>query len=375
MRKVLFIIHRMYGGGAQKAAASIINGLDSNLYDKTVYIFDNAHSQYTLDARVIDGQTPNTANAFMKAVLFFRRYSAIAKLKKNADVAVSFLGSPNLLNVLTRRQGCKTVLSVRNYLSGSTNKEARLYRWAAKHLYNKADVVVGVSRRVSEDLMTNYGLYMDQVVTINNFVKAPKNEGAAAPIDRPYILCAGRLHRHKGFDFAIRAFAKMHRQGRVLVIMGDGALMPELKALAQRLGVGDAVIFPGYVKNPYPYYTHAEGFLLSSIIEGFPNVVVEAMASGLPILATDCISGPREIMAYEGGTVTRLVETAYGLLTPVVAYDAEDEAQEAQIKEMTRGLERLITPEVNHRYRKKALERAAYYSEARIMGLWKKLLG
>jgi len=124
----------------------------------------------------------------------------------------------------------------------------------------------------------------------------------------PVILGIGRLEAQKDFATLLRAFAQVRsRQDCRLIILGEGSLRYELEALARKLGVAEHVDLPGFVNNPYAYLVRASVFVLSSTHEGMPNALIEALALGVPVVATNCRSGPAEIL--EGGR--------WGRLTPV----------------------------------------------------------
>jgi glycosyltransferase involved in cell wall biosynthesis len=119
---------------------------------------------------------------------------------------------------------------------------------------------------------------------------------------------AGRLEKQKDFETLIRAFSHVRKDATVrLVILGRGSRKEKLRALADDLGVGDDVLLPGFVDNPFKYMARAGVFALSSQFEGLPGVLIQAMATGCPVVSTDCPSGPREI----------LDEGRYGPLVPV----------------------------------------------------------
>lgn len=185
-----------------------------------------------------------------------------------------------------------------------------LSRW----LYRGADRVVGVSRGVSNDLELGLGLARGSVETIYNPVigacfeteAAAQAEGLAEPgQDEKLIVTVGRLVPQKDLATLLRAFAavRAHLPAR-LAVVGDGYQRAGLEALARSLGVADKVQFVGYVGNPYPHMKRADLFVLSSMMEGFGNVLVEAMAAGTPIVSTRT-HGPVEIL--EDGRWGRLV--------------------------------------------------------------------
>jgi len=137
---------------------------------------------------------------------------------------------------------------------------------------------------------------------------------AAAPLDHPWfvpgspavILSAGRLTAQKDYPTLLRAFARLTagREAR-LIVLGEGEARGSLEALARDLGVADQIFFASFVENPFAYMARADLFVLSSAWEGHPNVIVEAMACGTPVVSTDCPSGPAEIL--DNGKYGRLV--------------------------------------------------------------------
>jgi glycosyltransferase involved in cell wall biosynthesis len=161
------------------------------------------------------------------------------------------------------------------------------------------------------------GIPRSHIQVIYNPIVTPDLQAKAkAPLEHPWfrsgeppvILAAGRLTAQKDYSMLIRAFARV-RQVRParLMILGEGEDRPILEELARQLGVEQDVSLPGFVMNPYPYMAHAALFVLSSRWEGLPTVLVEALYCGAPLIATDCPSGPREILR----------DGQYGQLVPV----------------------------------------------------------
>ena len=181
--------------------------------------------------------------------------------------------------------------------------------------YRSVDAIVAVSQGVADDIARTTGLPSARIRVICNPVVTAKMLGLAQepvahpwlrPDSPPVILAAGRLTKQKDFATLIRAFQRVRQsQPCRLLILGKGQLQSDLESLASALGVRDEVDFPGFVANPYAYMAKAALFALSSAWEGSPNVLTEALALGTPVVATDCPSGPREIL--QGGRYGRLV--------------------------------------------------------------------
>ena len=190
------------------------------------------------------------------------------------------------------------------------------------HAYAEAEALVAVSDGIAAEMAAFAGVPRDRVVTVYNPVAGPHlTRRAGEPIDHPWlrpgeppvILGVGMLKPQKDFATLIRAFAQLRasRAAR-LVILGDArgdakdiACKAELLALPGELGIAADVQFPGFVDNPQTWMARAACFVLSSRWEGLGNVLIEALACGCPVVATDCPSGPAEILA--GGAFGRLV--------------------------------------------------------------------
>ncbi|PWG64983.1 glycosyl transferase [Spiribacter halobius] len=207
-------------------------------------------------------------------------------------------------------------------LSAALAGQGALRRWLRqapmRRLYRDVDAIVAVSEGVAEDTRAITGLPAGRVLVVRNPVVTPELAmQAQAPVDHPWlqpgaevpvILGAGRLTRQKDFPTLIRAFATLrrHRPAR-LVILGEGGERGALERSIAELGLGDDVALPGHQKNPWAWMARASLFVLSSAWEGSPNVLTEAIACGTPVVATDCPSGPREL----------LEDGRYGHLVPV----------------------------------------------------------
>ncbi len=184
-------------------------------------------------------------------------------------------------------------------------------------IYPRADGIVAVSGGVAQDLAhithlpeTRFHVIANPVITprLESLAKEPTSHPWFSDHSTPIILGIGRLTRQKDFPTLLRAFSIVRKNFRCrLVILGEGGSREGLEALAAELGVSDDVSMPGFVANPYSYLRKAALFVLSSAWEGSPNVLTEALALGVPVVATDCPSGPREIL--QSGN--------YGLLVPV----------------------------------------------------------
>jgi glycosyltransferase involved in cell wall biosynthesis len=231
----------------------------------------------------------------------------------------------NIEAVLARRLAgvpTRLVISDRSHFSsGKPRKEWRQRNLVAamRRAYLQADAITAVSNGVADDIARSLGIARESIATLYNPTITPDFAARASqPIDHPWftdgappvLLAVGRMTFQKDFSTLLRAFARVRRDRPVrLVIIGEANQKQQarFRTEATALGVQEAVDLLGYLPNPLPYMARAAVLVLSSRYEGFPNVLLEAMACGTPVVSTACPSGPSEI----------LEDGAYGPLVPV----------------------------------------------------------
>jgi len=199
----------------------------------------------------------------------------------------------------------------------SRKLQEKIYPSLVWLLQRYANVFIAASNGVAGDLKRAAHIPAEKIrVVYNPIYRAEMEELMLPPVDHPWfgegqppiVLTAGRLVEQKDYPTLLRAFAGLRGQRPAhLVILGEGKLLPELKALAAALNIAEEVNFAGFDPNPYRYMARCSVFVLSSAWEGFSNVVAEALACGAQVVSTDCNSGPAEIL--ENGS--------YGQLVPV----------------------------------------------------------
>lgn len=181
--------------------------------------------------------------------------------------------------------------------------------------YQFADGVIAVSQGVADELVmmapklaTKVRVVPTPVISEDVIAQGQVNVDHPWFVhhDKPVVLSAGRLEPQKSFHTLIRAFAKLRkRRDARLIILGDGTQREHLRSEIRAHGIEEHVALPGFTKNPFAYMSRADAFALTSTFEGLPNVLVQAMAFGTPIVATDCRSGPSEVLC--NGRYGRLV--------------------------------------------------------------------
>lgn len=275
--------------------------------------------------RRIDLGAAHVATALPALVRYLRREQPIAMLTDKDRV--------NRVAILGRRlagSDIKLVVRLGTTVSVNLAERAVFDRWiqraSIRRLYPLADRVIVPSEDVAADLVAYTGLPPKQIQVVRSPIVTQRLTALARePLDHPWlqrgqppvILGVGELSYRKDFATLIRAFAEVRRRRRCrLVILGRGRRRETLLRLAADLGVADDVDLPGFAANPYAFMANADVFVLSSRWEGMPVALVEALACGTPVVATDCPSGPREVLC--GGDV--------GILVPVGDASAMAEA-------------------------------------------------
>ncbi len=241
-----------------------------------------------------------------------RRLAAVAR-ESGCGVVVSSITLSNIIAILAKLffdRHLKVVVNVHDVTSRILQHskleryERFLLRWLVRLLYPRADVIVAVAQGIKRDLIENFGLPAEKIVVIYNPIDVQNVcVQAAEPVLHPWfderreplLIAVGRLVKLKGFDILIRAVAQLSMKVN-LVIIGEGEERSALENLIVELGLTDRVALLGFQENPWKYMARADLFVLSSLTEGLPNVIGEAMALGLPVLATDCSPSVREYL-------------------------------------------------------------------------------
>ncbi len=304
MRVAVVISSLKRGGGAEKVAALIAAALPDKSTEAHLITFYDDDSEYPYDGARTCFAEHTDQSAAIKIIQRAHKIAALCRTEK-IDVVISFMEEANFPVLLSKWFGNKAaaIVSVRQDPLVYGLVYQTLMRW----LYPRAKWVVAVSLRMQSDLEKKFGL--KNVTTIYNPYDASKvAEQAKAEVPAAFretfkkkftFITIGRLSFQKGQWFLVRAFKEVvtkHPDARLLVV-GEGELRADLEALTASLGLTDVVHFIGNQTNVYPFLKASDCFVLPSLWEGFPNTMVEALAMDLPVISTDCPTGPREILA------------------------------------------------------------------------------
>jgi glycosyltransferase involved in cell wall biosynthesis len=306
----------MAQGGAERGALKLGEGLTRRGFEVDLVLAAAEGprlSEVSPDVKIVDLRARRVLSSLPGLVGYLRRARPLA--------LVSYLDHANVIALtacrLVRFPG-RTLVVEQNTLSEAAkhgkSRRDRLMPQIVRAVYPRADYVVGVSGGVVDDLTRFTSLPAEKLKVVFNPIVTPDLlERATEPVEHPWFadgskvfVAVGRLRPQKDFDTLIRAFSRVRatRLARLL-ILGEGPERPALEDLVRRLDIGEDVSLLGSVANPYAYLSRAVAFVLSSLWEGLPTVLIEALACGAPVIATDCPSGPREILA--GGRYGKLV--------------------------------------------------------------------
>jgi len=304
-KRVSILINSMSGGGAERIISIILPHLLKR-YEVFLVLTTEDDFAYNLPKSLeivyIAKQKPNS-KGFIKLlalpVLAFR-YAKFCK-KKHIDISLSFLYRPTYVDVLSKliSGNHKVVVNERSTPSkaySSNSLTSSVNKWLIKKLYPKADIIIANSFFAKKDLVQNFSIKEDRIKVIQNAIDIKNIEILSnepigdfdAVFEGVTYITLGRLTKDKNHKMLIQAFYDAKFTDARLLILGDGELKLELEKQIESLSLSESVKLLGFQKNPFAFMRYADCFVFASRFEGFPNVLLEAMACGLPVITTDC---------------------------------------------------------------------------------------
>ncbi|HID97542.1 MAG TPA: glycosyltransferase [Thermodesulfobacteriaceae bacterium] len=364
---LMLFIPAFTGGGAERVASNLLSFLEKH-FDIVLVLVENRRT-YPVPGNVrvealsgsLGGLTAHILRIplhILSLVRLVRRY--------RADVVLSILEQANIINIFASRIiPYKVVISQhieprRQY--GSKGVLGKIIFSASRILYRKAHHVISVSRGIKDVLLRDYCLRPDAVTVIYNpidgrFFSTYSADPPLFELPERFLLHVGRLRlAAKAQDVLLEAFRKVSKRhpGLALVLVGEGEDRRKIEDMVKEYDLERSVIFAGWQENVAALMNRAEIVVLPSRYEGFPMVLVEALAMGCPVVGADCPTGPREILG----------DDEYGLLVPVEDPDS-----------LAAAVERLLEDEsLRAHYSRRALERADDFDLEKIGNQYKRVL-
>jgi glycosyltransferase involved in cell wall biosynthesis len=352
-------------GGAERMVSYLLNDFKDD-YEIHLILFDNLIEFDLPENQIVEILDPNTKKRrnlvnISRIPLLARK---LAKYCNENDISLvfSFLNRPNFVSCLAKKFGikAKVLISERTHtLSWFPENDIRgkIARLFITNLYSLADAILPNSHGSKMGLINHYGVQSEfhvikNIVDIERIEKLKKEDCEEIFGGKFSFVMTSNFHEGKNHKMLLGAFAKLENPGIQLLLIGKGVLEEEIKRLAQELEIADKVYFLGQQSNPFKYLSRADCFVFSSDFEGFPNVLVEALACDLPVISTDCTTGPRELLAPDSDLTFALKDSieiaAHGVLFPV-----GDTARLAKAMEMI-----IANDELRQKFRSAAHNRA-----------------
>ena len=330
VKKIVFLINSLESGGAERVVSNLLN----NLVDKNdcYLILIHDYKFYNIDSRVKiitlnESKELSGITKLLRLPILAYKLSKIIK-KYEFDRIVSFLTRSNYINVLSNIFiKHKTIINERAMpsLQYQYGLNGKINRFLIKYLYPKSDLCLSNSYGNMMDLKNKFKVinldYIHNPFNIEMIEKMSKEE-IEIKKKRFTFVTVGRLDKGKNHKLIIDAIRDIDAD---LWIIGDGELKEEIEEYIRVQKLENKVYLLGKKENPFSYISKADCFVFASNHEGFPNVLIEALACELPIISTDCKSGPREILAPNSDVSFQLKDkielTEYGILTPIKNVD------------------------------------------------------
>lgn len=309
--KLAVVISALRFGGNATSAVNIAKCLSAQ-YDVTMIVHEKV-DQIPYDGKLISLECPVTNGVFAKIITSVKRLIRLRKIarKNKYDYMFIILPISNILNYA--RYGCTKIVSCRHF--GDLQTHLRHYTMMTR----TSDAIAFNSIAQMEYFVEKHPSLKQKCYAIHNILdidrvtslKDEPIEEQVAEFMNGYkcVMTTGRFADSKGLQNLLKSFSVVakERQDVRLVMVGDGELKDHVEKLITDLELNEKVLLPGFKKNPFKYISRADVFVLPSFYEGFPNMLIEAMACGVPVIATDCPTGPAEIMkasAKQGNVIT-----------------------------------------------------------------------
>ncbi|HDU8579809.1 TPA: glycosyltransferase [Vibrio diabolicus] len=315
MKKIAFLIDRLTGGGVER----VVSNLSMMFGQSAEQFIILKHEDITFphNAKIICLKNKT-------GPLLFKEVYDLKK-KYRFDSVISLSVAFNIVNALTK-VGEQTILTEHQYRSSIfRGYKKELFNLIVRYIYNRADVIAPVSCVVEKDLVENYGLLENKSIVIYNPFFEPKHHTRNFPLkfgsERPIrLLNVGRLTGQKSQWHLIRVAEHLRELNVnfIIEIYGDGELRTDLSNLIKEKNLDDKVILKGYSDNMASVYLESDIFILCSKFEAFPMVLGEAMNFGLPIVSSDCLSGPKEFLSRDDffNRIRKTEFSDFGVLVP-----------------------------------------------------------
>ena len=368
--RLLIFINTLQTGGAERVVSLLLDHLKDD-FEIHLALYSN-YVDYAIPSQIklLDLQQPLLQNKFIRFLklpqISFKVYRYCKKNRINHSVA--FLYRPCYINAIMKSfLGYKghVIMCEGTHQTTMQESHSAIYRIFSKFMvmysYKRADIILANSYAIQTDLVENFKIKTPVRVIYNpvdlQLIKSNAGEEPGFVFEKGlfHFITVGNLRKEKNQLLLIQAFFILKNLPCKLLIVGAGVMEEELKQKVKDLGLMNKIVFCGFDKNPFKYVSRSDCFVLSSNVEGFPNVLIESLACGKPIISTDCSSGPRELLAPDTDLHHRAINTyeigEYGILTPV-----------KDVISLANAMKKMMEDEgLRNRYEAKASKRAEQF--------------
>ena len=335
-KKLLLTINSLRSGGAERVVSQLLAHMQDD-FDIHLALYNHT-IEYDIPSgiKILDlNQDENDGQVSMLLKLPWLSYKVYRYcIKNDINYSVAFLNRPCYINALMRSVWGYTgrvVMCERTHQTAMLNTKSALTRIITKFLitssYNRAHLVLANATAMKKDLQENLHVKTPVEVIYNPIDLCNLQKKMVEPVDIDfsgatfYFIAVGNFRKEKNFPVLLEAFARLNDLDCKLLLVGNGIMEQMLRQRVHELAIAERVVFIGRDNNPFKYISRAGSFVLCSDVEGFPNVLLEALACGKPVISTDCKSGPREMLAPATDSNVQLQdrfsEEEFGILTPV----------------------------------------------------------
>jgi len=311
-KKIVIFTYSLVGGGAERTVANLLTSLDRRKYDIYLVLM-NTNVAYKIPYGQIihyiekSDQFESNTRKLIKLPFLASRFARYCK-ENEIELVFSFMNRPNMIATMAKWFGLKAKVLISEqfytpYLYNNDSISNRFKTWLLKKCYGKAECILpnsqGTMAALRDDfkIKTNYKLIKNP--TDIKSIRDLREETITEPIDfnKFTFLNIAAFRPEKNHELLIDAVYEIRDRDFQLLLVGEGLLLNQLKEKVNKLGLDKKIIFVPFTCNPFKYLYRSSCFILSSFAEGFPNILIEAMICDLPIIAVDCKTGPRELLA------------------------------------------------------------------------------